>query len=87
MQVGALLGRRLVLLRLDAMGVRPRVLADAGHLPGDLDVGEVGLDGEAVVGDLLARSVSVSELPLNTVLSLFGAPYLIWLSIKSRRAV
>jgi iron complex transport system permease protein len=40
-----------------------------------------------VVGDLLARSVSVSEIPLNTVLSLFGAPYLIWLSIKSRRVV
>lgn len=40
-----------------------------------------------VVGDLIARSVSASEIPLNTVLSLFGAPYLIWLSIKSRRAV
>ena len=38
-----------------------------------------------VVGDLIASSVSVSEVPLNTVLSLFGAPYLIWLSIKSRR--
>lgn len=40
-----------------------------------------------VVGDLIARSVSASEIPLNTVLSLFGAPYLLWLSIKSRRAV
>jgi iron complex transport system permease protein len=40
-----------------------------------------------VVGDLIARSVSASEVPLNTVLSLFGAPYLIWLSIKSRRAI
>jgi iron complex transport system permease protein len=40
-----------------------------------------------VVGDLIARSASASEIPLNTVLSLFGAPYLIWLSIKSRRAV
>jgi iron complex transport system permease protein len=40
-----------------------------------------------VVGDLIARSVSVSEVPLNTVLSLFGAPYLIWLSIKSRRVM
>jgi len=40
-----------------------------------------------VVGDLIARSVSTSEIPLNTVLSLFGAPYLLWLSIKSRRAV
>ncbi|MBA4365358.1 MAG: hypothetical protein C0398_05050 [Coprothermobacter sp.] len=40
-----------------------------------------------VVGDLIARSVSASEIPLNTVLSLFGAPYLIWLSIKSRRVM
>jgi iron complex transport system permease protein len=40
-----------------------------------------------VVGDLIARSVSASEIPLNTVLSLFGAPYLIWLSVKSRRAL
>jgi iron complex transport system permease protein len=40
-----------------------------------------------VVGDLIARSVSASEIPLNTVLSLFGAPYLIWLSVKARRAV
>ena len=40
-----------------------------------------------VVGDLIARSVSASEVPLNTVLSLFGAPYLIWLSVKSRRAL
>jgi iron complex transport system permease protein len=40
-----------------------------------------------VVGDLIARSVSASEIPLNTVLSLFGAPYLIWLSVKARRVV
>jgi iron complex transport system permease protein len=40
-----------------------------------------------VVGDLIARSVSASEIPLNTVLSLFGAPYLIWLSVKARRAL
>jgi iron complex transport system permease protein len=40
-----------------------------------------------VVGDLIARSVSASEIPLNTVLSLFGAPFLIWLAIKSRRAI
>ncbi len=40
-----------------------------------------------VFGDLLARSVSLSEIPLNTVLSLFGAPYMIWLATKTRRAV
>lgn len=40
-----------------------------------------------VIGDLVARSVSASEIPLNTVLSLFGAPYLIWLSVKARRAL
>lgn len=40
-----------------------------------------------VVGDLIARSVSASEIPLNTVLSLFGAPFLIWLAIRSRRAL
>ena len=40
-----------------------------------------------VVGDLIARSVGSSEIPLNTILSLFGAPYLIWLSVKSRRAL
>lgn len=38
-----------------------------------------------VVGDLIARSVGASEIPLNTVLSLFGAPYLIWLAVRSRR--
>ncbi len=40
-----------------------------------------------VIGDLLARSISASEIPLNTILSLFGAPYLIWLSVKARRAL
>lgn len=40
-----------------------------------------------VVGDVIARSVSASEIPLNTVLSLFGAPFLIWLAIKSRRVL
>src|SRR5205085_1671088 len=48
----AALGGRLVLRDRDAVGVRKRVLPNAGHLPGDLDARFVGFDREAVSRDL-----------------------------------
>jgi putative transposase len=51
MHVVALIGRRLVHFERNAMGVGPGVLTNARHLPGDLDIGLVGLDRENAVGD------------------------------------
>src|SRR5450755_5093347 len=53
MQVKALLPLRFPLLDWNAMGVGPCVLPDAGHLPGNLHVRFVGLDGELSIGDLI----------------------------------
>src|SRR5580698_246141 len=49
MQIMTLVLRRLLHFHLDAMGVGPRVLTDAGHLPGNFHSWLVGLDGEAAV--------------------------------------
>jgi hypothetical protein len=51
MDIVALVSRRLVYFHLDAVGVGPGVLADAGYLPGNLDVRLAGLDDEAAIGD------------------------------------
>src|SRR5271163_3485482 len=51
----------------NAVRVCPRVLPDAGYLPGDFDIRFVGLDGEGMVGNLrrnpsLRRLADASEL-------------------------
>src|SRR5260370_1426360 len=51
-EVGAALVGGLVLLDRNAVRVGEGVVADAGHLPGNLHAGLVGADGEAVVRDL-----------------------------------
>src|SRR5580700_12011142 len=51
MEKVALVPRSLVHLHLDAMSIGPRVLTDTGHLPGNLDVRLVGLDGKAAIRD------------------------------------
>jgi len=40
-----------------------------------------------VVADILARSVAVTELPISIFTSLVGAPFLILLIVKGRRAL
>ena len=55
MEETAALGLGLRFLDLDAVFVGPGVLTNAGHLPGDLDARLVGLDGEAMVRDLVAH--------------------------------
>src|SRR6202041_2389562 len=52
MQIESSVALRLRYLDWNAMCVRPSVLPDAGHLPGDFDVGLVRLDAELVVGHL-----------------------------------
>jgi hypothetical protein len=52
-EVGAALVFGLVLLDRDAMRVGPGLLADAGHLPGDLHPWLAASDREAIAVDLL----------------------------------
>ena len=50
MDIVTLILGRLVHFHLDAMGVGPSILTDAGHLPGDFHSRLTGLDGEAAIG-------------------------------------
>jgi hypothetical protein len=52
-RVAPALGLWLLVFYLGPVGLGPRVVADAGDLPGDLDVRPVGLDGEVAARDLL----------------------------------
>ena len=49
MQIMALVGLVFLHFQGDAVRVGPGVLPNAGHLPGDLYVRPVGLDGEPVI--------------------------------------
>ena len=51
-EIVALIGSVLVHFKRDAVSIRPCVLPDAGHLPGDLHVGPVGMDAEGVIRNL-----------------------------------
>ena len=52
-QLGSVFDGGLVLRHWDSVGVRIGVVADAGHLPGDLYFRTAGLDGEAALVDFL----------------------------------
>jgi hypothetical protein len=52
MQIESAVPPRLQLLDWDAMRIRPCIVADAGHLPGNFHVGPIGFDREAVIGHL-----------------------------------
>src|SRR5271163_3534940 len=67
MEIVARLAAKLRRLHRNAVRVCPRVLPDAGYLPGDFDIRFVGLDGEGMVGNLrrnpsLRRLADASEL-------------------------
>jgi hypothetical protein len=68
MEKVALVPRSLVHLHLDAMSIGPRVLTDTGHLPGNLDVRLVGLDGKAAIRDFRTNDRSrklADDVPLG----------------------
>src|SRR5208282_1756817 len=52
MEIGTALNLRLLLFDGNAMSIGPGILADAGHLPGNLHVGFVRLDTESTVSYL-----------------------------------
>ena len=61
MQVKSAICLRLLHLDRNAVSISPRILANAGHLPGDFNIGLIGFDGELVICHLAGHN-SLREL-------------------------